>query len=97
MDPLERLSEQLSRPWGVVSHLKGVRDSDELRKAYDDMQPKVVGASLRIGEGQEGKGGRERPETQYNQHNSGGSVPLMRARVHARRTSSSMIDLIPQP
>jgi Zn-dependent oligopeptidase len=22
MDPLERLSEQLGRPWGVVSHLK---------------------------------------------------------------------------
>ena len=50
MDPLERLSEQLSRPWGVVSHLKGVRDSEELRAAYDEMQPKVVDASLRIGQ-----------------------------------------------
>ena len=34
MDPLERVSEQLSRPWGVVSHLKGVRDSEALREAY---------------------------------------------------------------
>ena len=50
MDPLERLSEKLSRPWGVVSHLKGVRDSEDLRKAYDDMQPDVVTASLRIGQ-----------------------------------------------
>ena len=50
MDPLERLSEQFSRPWGVVSHLKGVRDSEALREAYDEMQPKVVGASLRIGQ-----------------------------------------------
>ena len=41
MDPLERVSEQLSRPWGVVSHLKGVRDSEALREAYDEMQPKV--------------------------------------------------------
>ena len=50
MDPLERLSEQLGRPWGVVSHLKGVRDSEELRAAYDEMQPQVVTASLRIGQ-----------------------------------------------
>lgn len=50
MDPLERLSEKLSRPWGVVSHLKGVRDSDDLRAAYDDCQPDVVTASLRIGQ-----------------------------------------------
>jgi len=49
MDPLERLSEKLSRPWGVVSHLKGVRDSDDLRSAYDECQPEVVTASLRIG------------------------------------------------
>ena len=50
MDPLERLSEKLSRPWGVVSHLKGVRDSDDLRSAYDECQPEVVTASLRIGQ-----------------------------------------------
>mmetsp|Transcript_7355 Transcript_7355/g.30593 ORF Transcript_7355/g.30593 Transcript_7355/m.30593 type:complete len:154 (+) Transcript_7355:297-758(+) len=50
MDPLERLSEKLSRPWGVVSHLKGVRDSDNLRAAYDKCQPEVVTASLRIGQ-----------------------------------------------
>jgi oligopeptidase A len=50
MDPLERLSEKLSRPWGVVSHLKGVRDSDDLRAAYDECQPEVVTASLRIGQ-----------------------------------------------
>ena len=47
---LERLSERLSRPWGVVSHLKGVRDSDALREAYDACQPEVVAASLRIGQ-----------------------------------------------
>jgi oligopeptidase A len=50
MDPLERLSERLSRPWGVVSHLKGVRDSEALREAYDACQPEVVTASLRIGQ-----------------------------------------------
>jgi len=50
MDPLERLSEKLSRPWGVVSHLKGVKDSEALREAYDACQPSVVGASLRVGQ-----------------------------------------------
>ena len=50
MDPLERLSEELSRPWGVVSHLKGVRDSEALRAAYDECQPAVVTASLRVGQ-----------------------------------------------
>ena len=39
----------LSRP-GVVSHLKGVRDSEALRAAYDECQPAVVTASLRVGQ-----------------------------------------------
>lgn len=83
MDPLERLSEQLSRPWGVVSHLKGVRDSDELRQAYDEMQPKVVGASLRIGEGEGGSWGRAR--------DSGFSfLSCIHARVRRRRYHRSI-------
>lgn len=33
VEPLERISDRHQRVWGVVSHLKGVRDSEELRKA----------------------------------------------------------------
>ena len=50
------------RPWGVVSHLKGVRDSEALREAYDACQPEVVAASLRIGQSRPVYGSARRAE-----------------------------------
>lgn len=32
IEPLERLTDRHSIVWGVVSHLKGVQDSEDLRK-----------------------------------------------------------------
>ena len=40
--PLERLQEPLSWSWGIVSHLMGVKNSPELREAYETVQPKVI-------------------------------------------------------
>ena len=42
VEPLDRLNEPLSWSWGVVSHLMGVKNSPELRQAYENAQPKVV-------------------------------------------------------
>ena len=36
------------RTWGVVSHLKGVKDSEALRKAVDEIQPENVKIGLRL-------------------------------------------------
>ena len=38
---LESAYESLSRPWGLVSHLDSVSNSDSLREAYNAMLPKV--------------------------------------------------------
>ena len=38
---LESAYESLSRPWGLVSHLDSVSNSDQLREAYNAMLPKV--------------------------------------------------------
>jgi len=45
---VEQLSDRLGRSWGVVNHLKGVQDTEELRKAVDEVQPSVVSLSMDI-------------------------------------------------
>ncbi|MCU0525067.1 MAG: M3 family metallopeptidase [Elainella sp. Prado103] len=40
--PLEHIEERLSWSWGIVGHLMGVKNSPELRQAYEKMQPEVV-------------------------------------------------------
>lgn len=42
VEPLDRLNDPLRWSWGVVSHLMGVKNSPELRQAYENAQPKVV-------------------------------------------------------
>ena len=48
MEPLERISDALGRTWGVVSHLKAVRDNEEFRAAHDTVQPERVKLGLRL-------------------------------------------------
>ena len=40
--PLENATEQLSRAWGIVSHLNAVVDTPELRATYNENQPLVT-------------------------------------------------------
>ena len=42
VEPLTQLEEQLTWSWGVISHLMGVKNSPELRAAYETIQPEVV-------------------------------------------------------
>eukprot|EP00963_Diacronema_lutheri_P011261 scaffold1347_cov350-Pavlova_lutheri.AAC.69 len=46
--PLERITDQLGRAWGTVSHLKSVKDTEELRKAVEEVQPEQVAFGLRL-------------------------------------------------
>ena len=52
MQPLHQLGERLRWSWGVVSHLNGVRNSQDLREAHARQQPEVVRFSNRIGQSQ---------------------------------------------
>ena len=54
--PLERIVDRLSRAWGTVSHLKAVRDTEELRKAVEEVQPERVKLSLRLSQVRAGGG-----------------------------------------
>ena len=42
VEPLTRIEERLSWSWGVIGHLMGVKNSPELRQAYESVQPQVV-------------------------------------------------------
>ncbi|KAK9949303.1 hypothetical protein M0R45_004835 [Rubus argutus] len=48
--PLEKIVDRLSVVWGVVNHLKAVKDSSELRSAIEEVQPEKVKFSLRLGQ-----------------------------------------------
>ncbi|MDB9483311.1 M3 family peptidase, partial [Dolichospermum circinale CS-537/05] len=42
IEPLEKLTERLNWSWGILNHLMGVKNSPELRIAYEKVQPQVV-------------------------------------------------------
>jgi oligopeptidase A len=42
VEPLTQLEEGLSWSWGIVGHLMSVKNSPELRSAYEQMQPEIV-------------------------------------------------------
>lgn len=50
---LERMQYGLGFAWGVTSHLNGVKNSDELRQAYEENQPKVVKAMAQFSQSRE--------------------------------------------
>ena len=42
VEPLTAMEEKLGWSWGIVGHLMGVKNSPELREAYETMQPEIV-------------------------------------------------------
>jgi oligopeptidase A len=50
VEPLNQLTERLGWSWGVVSHLMGVKNSPELREAYESVQPQVVQFFNKLGQ-----------------------------------------------
>ncbi|MGB3671433.1 MAG: M3 family metallopeptidase [Phormidesmis sp.] len=52
IDPLTAITERLSWSWGIIGHLMGVKNSPELRAAYESVQPALVQFSNRIGQSQ---------------------------------------------
>ena len=50
VEPLERLTDRLNVTWGIVGHLMGVKNSEELRQAHQTVQPNVVQFSMRLGQ-----------------------------------------------
>ena len=42
VEPLTALEEKLSWSWGIVGHLMSVKNSPELREAYEKMQPEII-------------------------------------------------------
>ncbi|PKU87781.1 oligopeptidase A [Dendrobium catenatum] len=50
VEPLERIVDRLQVVWGIVNHLKAVKDSSELRSAIDAVQPDKVKFQLRLGQ-----------------------------------------------
>ena len=47
-DPLERLEAPLDYGWGVVIHLNAVKNSQQLREAFQEVQPIVVKATSKL-------------------------------------------------
>ncbi|NEQ37461.1 MAG: M3 family metallopeptidase [Okeania sp. SIO3I5] len=52
VEPLQKLEDRLTWSWGIVGHLMGVKNSPELRKAYDEVQPKIVEFTNKLNQSQ---------------------------------------------
>jgi oligopeptidase A len=52
VEPLEKLTERLYWSWGIVTHLMGVKNSPELRAAFEAVQPQVVQFVNKLGQSQ---------------------------------------------
>ncbi len=50
VEPLTRIEERLSWSWGIVGHLMGVKNSPELRAAYEAVQPALVQFATQMGQ-----------------------------------------------
>ncbi|KAK9749668.1 hypothetical protein RND81_02G142200 [Saponaria officinalis] len=50
VEPLEKIIDKLIVVWGIVNHLKSVKDSPELRSAIEEVQPEKVKFELRLGQ-----------------------------------------------
>ena len=50
VEPLDRLTERIGWSWSIVGHLMGVKNSPELRAAYEQMQPELVQFWTRLGQ-----------------------------------------------
>jgi oligopeptidase A len=52
VEPLSALSERLRWSWGIISHLMGVKNNPQLRKAYETIQPDLVKFSNQFSQSQ---------------------------------------------
>ncbi|EFH47684.1 hypothetical protein ARALYDRAFT_487887 [Arabidopsis lyrata subsp. lyrata] len=50
VEPLEKIIDRLSVVWGMINHLKAVKDTPELRAAIEEVQPEKVKYQLRLGQ-----------------------------------------------
>ncbi len=50
VEPLDRLTERIGWSWSIVGHLMGVKNSPELRAAYEEMQPQLVQFWTQLGQ-----------------------------------------------
>jgi len=52
VEPLNQIGERLKWTWGIIGHLMGVKNSPELRDAYEKVQPQLVEFSSRFAQSQ---------------------------------------------
>lgn len=48
VEPLTRIEERLNWSWGIVGHLMSVKNSPQLREAYETVQPEVIKFSNKL-------------------------------------------------
>lgn len=48
VEPLSHIEERLRWSWGIIGHLMGVKNSPELREAYETVQPELVKFANRL-------------------------------------------------
>jgi oligopeptidase A len=50
VEPLTKIEERLTWSWSIVGHLMGVKNSPELREAYETVQPEIIKFVSKLGQ-----------------------------------------------
>ena len=87
---VERIQFPIGFAWGVAGHLNGVKNGDELRKAYEENQPKIVQAMSKFAQSKPLYDALEAIEHKWHQDKGEEECDSFLARQRRRAVESSL-------
>jgi oligopeptidase A len=87
---VERIQFPIGYAWGIAGHLNGVKNGDELRKAYEENQPKIVQAMSKFSQSKPLYDALSAIEKQWGEEKTDSSFEMQQRRRAVESSLQSM-------